>query len=151
MSLTLGSQPGFTEIPDSTFSAGNPVSDSVMKQLNADSKFAAVRNEQFFGFYRDGETVALPVSPADAYPYTRSELCYSWSVYWSGSALAALNGTQTAPTRGATTGQGQLLQFGYNIDQTSGVVSCTASYYKTSQTDTADGILLVITHAQRAR
>jgi hypothetical protein len=151
MSLTLSSQPGFVEIPDTTFAAGNAVSDSAMKQLNADAKFGAVRNEQFFGYYRNGETVALPVSPADGYAYAQSELRYSWGWYWTGSATGPLNGTQTPPPRGVTTGQGQMLQFGANVDQTSGVVSTVVSYFKSSQQDTNDGILLVITHAQRSR
>jgi hypothetical protein len=151
MSLTLGTQPGFTEVGDSIFNVGNPVSDSALKALNAAAKFAVVRNEQFFGYYKDGETVALPTSPADGYAYQRSELRYSWSRYWSGSAGSACAGTQTPPTRGVTTGQGMLVQFGDSIDQATGLVGCVTSYYKTSQTDTSDGILLVITHAQRSR
>jgi hypothetical protein len=151
MSLTLGAQPGFTEVADSVFDAGNAASDSSLKALNAAVKFGVVRNEQFWGYYRNGESVALPVSPADGYAYSRGELVYSWSLYWSGSATGACNGTQTAPPKGATTGQGQLLQASGNVDQVSGLVSCTASYFKTSQMDTTDGILLVIAHAQRSR
>jgi hypothetical protein len=151
MSLTLGSQPGFTELLASVFDAGNPVSDSVLKALLSALNFAVVRNEQFYGYYKDGETVELPASPADGYQYQRSELRYSWARYWSGSAGSACAGIQTPPTRGVTTGQGTLLQFGDNVDQATGLVSCTTSYYKTSETDTSDGILLVITHAQRSR
>ena len=151
MSLTLGTQPGFTEVADSTFDAGNAVSDSALKALNGAAKFGVVRNEQFFGYYKDGETVVLPVSPADAYAYSRSELVYDAIVYWSGSAGSACAGTQTAPTKGATTGQGQLLQFGYNVDQATGLVSCQASYFKTAQMDVNDGVLCVVTHAQRSR
>lgn len=150
-SLTLTSQPGFTEVPDSSLDAGNPVTSAVIKAMNSASKFAAVRTEQFYGYYRNGETVVLPVSPADGYQYAREELLYSWSTYWTGGAPSALNGTQTAPTRGATGGEGNLLQFGANVDQVTGAVSCVASYYKTSQQDPNDGILLVITHATRQR
>ena len=86
MSLTLTAQPGFTELPDNDFDAGAPASDSNMKALNAAAKFGVVRNEQFYGYYANGETVVLPVSPADGYAYSRQELLYSWSVYWTGSA-----------------------------------------------------------------
>ena len=151
MSLTLTAQPGFTEISDSSFANGSALSDSVMKQLNADAKFATVRNEQFFGFYRNGETVVLPVSPADGYQYSRSELLYSYSFYWTGSAVAACNGTQTPPVPGKTTGDGQPLQQKALVDQATGLVTTQVSYFKTSQQDTTDGILLVITHAQRSR
>ena len=151
MSLSLGTQPGFTEIADSTFDAGNAASDSALKAVNAAAKFGVVRNEQFYGYYANGETVALPVSPADGYVYSRSELRYSFGFYWTGGATGACNGTLTPPARGATSGQGQMIQFGGNVDQATGAVATVVSYYKTSQTDTNDGILLVITHAQRSR
>jgi len=44
-------------------------------------KFAAVRTEEFWGYYKNGETVALPVSPADGYAYAREELRYVWSIF----------------------------------------------------------------------
>lgn len=151
MSLTLGTQPGFVEIADASFGAGNAASSSLMTELNDDAKFAAVRNEQFYGYYRSGETVALPTSPADGYAYSRSELRYSHSWYWTGSATGPCNGTQTQPPRGATTGQGMVLQLGADVDQASGLVTTNVSYYKSAEMDTNDGILLVITHAQRSR
>jgi hypothetical protein len=151
VSLTLSAQPGFTEIPDTTFAAGNAASSSAMTALNDDAKFAAVRNEQFFGYYRNGETVVLPVSPADGYEYSMSELRFSHSWYWTGSATGPCAGTQTPPPRGATSGSGLLLQLGADVNQATGLVSTMVSYYKTGEQDTNDGILLVITHAQRNR
>jgi hypothetical protein len=151
MSLTLSTQPGFTELADNTFDPGNPATDTVMKQLNADAKFAAVRSEQFWGYYSNGETVALPVSAADGYQYQREELLYSHSWYWTGSATGPCAGTQTPPPRGATSGQGTLLQLGADVNQLTGIVSTVVSYYKSSEQDTNDGILLVITQALRMR
>ena len=150
-SLTLSSQPGFTDLAASLFDAGNTVSDTTAKALNDAARFAAVRNEQFWGFYRNGETVGLPTSPADGYTYARNELLYSWSFYWTGSAVAALLGTHSTPTRGATTGGGTLLQAGAFVDPATGAVSTNVSYFKTAQVDTNDGILVVVTHAQRNR
>jgi hypothetical protein len=150
MSLTLTAQPGFTELPDSTFDAGGPLTSASMKSLNADAKFGAVRNEQFWGYYRNGETVALPTSPIDGYEYSRAELLYSWSIYWTASAPSACNGTHT-PSTGATGGAGTFLQMRSNVDQSTGAVSTMVSYYKSSQTDTTDGILMVMIHAQRNR
>jgi hypothetical protein len=147
----LSTSPGFTAIPAANFDAGNAATDTDMKALRANAEFGAVRNEQFWGFYKHGETVNLPVSPADGYAYARNELLYSWSVFWTGSAAASLNGTQSTPTRGATSGSGELLQAGYIVDQATGLVTCDASYFKTSQMNTNDGILLVIVHAQRNR
>lgn len=151
MSLTLSAQPGFTELVDATFDDGNPLSSGVMKPLNADAKFAAVRNEQFWGYYRNGETIVLPVSAADGYQYSLSELVFAFSWYWTGSATGPLEGTQSAPTRGSTSGGGTILQMGADIDQGSGLVSTLVSYYSGTQHDTNDGILKVIIHAQRNR
>lgn len=149
--LTISPAPVFVELPDDTFDAGNQITDVVAKELNEDIKFAAVRYETFWGCYRNGETVVLPVSPADGYVYSRAELLYSHSFYWTGAATGALNGTQTRPPRGATSGAGNMLQFGADVSQLSGVVSTYVSYYASSETDTNDGILLVITHALRMR
>lgn len=151
MSLTLSAVPGFTDIADATYDAGSALSAAASKALNADAKFAAVRNEQFWGYYCHGETVGLPVSPADGYAYSRADLVYTWSIYWTGSAGGACNGTQTAPSRGATGGGGTLLQMGFDIDQATGAVACNVSYFSGRQNDTNDGILLVMVHAQRDR
>jgi hypothetical protein len=151
MSLTLTTQPGFTEISDSVFAAGNAASDTNLKAINDAAKFAAVRNEQFYGYYANGETVILPVSPADGYAYSRAELRYSWSIYYSGAPTGPCAGTQTPPPKGLSSGQGTLLGFQANVDQVAGLVSTQASYWKTSQMNETDGILLVITHAQRSR
>lgn len=152
--LILSSQPGFSEVPDSAFDAGNPATAANMKSLNAAAKFAAVRAEEFWGFYKHGETVVLPISAADGYAYAREELRYTWSIYWTGSAPGTpLAGTQVVPTRGATGGPGHLLQMGFIVDQATGLVTCTVSYHKDggAQTDTTDGILVVVTHGKRQR
>ena len=152
MSLELLVAPGFVDIDDAVFDAGEPATDADLKALNADAKFAAVRNEQFWGYYKHGETVVVPVSPADGYGYSRAELVYTWSVYWTGAPTSgALNGTQSLPARGATSGQGDLLSECFWVDQATGVVTCIVSYFKTAQTDTNDGILMVMVHAQRSR
>jgi hypothetical protein len=152
MSISLGSIPGFAEIPDTAFAAGAAVSDATMKSLNAAAKFGVVRNEQFQGHYQHSETVACPVSQVDGYVYSRAELIYEISIYWTGAGPGNLNGTQTPPSRGATSGAGSILQMGFKIDSATGVVTCDVSYWNGSkQTDTHDGILLVTVHAQRTR
>ncbi len=154
MTLILTSQPGFTEIPDSVFDAGNPVTAANMKAMNAATKFAAVRTEEFWGYYKHGETVQLPISPADGYEYAIEELRFTWSIFWTGAPPSSeLNGTQETPSRGATGGAGNLLQMGFHIDQATGAVTCDVSYYiaNGAQVDTNDGILLVTTHAKRQR
>jgi hypothetical protein len=152
--LILTTQPGFTEVPDSAFDAGNPATAANLKALNAAAKFGAVRTEQFWGYYKHGETVQLPISPADGYEYAREDLRYAFSIYWTGAPPgSALNGTQNLPSRGATGGEGHLLQMGFDIDQATGAIVCDVSYHKDggAQSDTHDGILMVLTHATRQR
>ena len=153
MSLTLSSQPGFTQIPNSSFQTGSPVSASVMLALNAAAQFAAVRGEQFYGYYRNGETVSLPVSPADGYQYSRAELLYVPSWYCTASAPSALNGTTTAPTPGATSGAGTVLYTLCDVNESTGLVQTFVAYYKDggAQSNTNDGILKVMTLALRNR
>jgi hypothetical protein len=150
MSLTLLTIPGFTEIPDTAFNAGGVASDTVMKELNAAAKFATVRNEFFVGFYRIGETVQIPTSPADGYVYSRSELIYIGMPYYSAGSTSALNGTTVPPAKGSTSGPGTLLEFGWYIDQATGAVSGGVDYFGGgTQTNTTDGIVFVLTIAQR--
>lgn len=151
MSLSLSAQPGFSDTPDANFNTGAALTSANLKSVNENAKFGAVRNEQFWGFYQNGETVALPVSPADGYTYARNELVYTWSIYWTGSATGALNGVQVDPTRGSTSGGGTILQMGFEVEQATGVVSCNVSYYNGTTNTTNDGILLVMVHAQRSR
>ncbi len=151
-SLNLTEQPGFTEIPDNTFDAGNAAAAAGMKALNAAAKFAAVRTEEFWGYYKHGETVQLPVSPADGYAYSREELLYVWSLFHSAAPPGTpLNGTQEPQMPGATSGDGTLLAFGAHVDQATGLVSVQVDYYKTQHMVTHDGILLVHTLAKRLR
>lgn len=152
--LILNSAPGFTDIADSTFDAGNPVTAAVMKALNANAKFDAVRTEEFQGYYKHGETIVLPVSQADAYAYAREELIYTFTVFWTGAPPSTpLLGDAAPPARGATSGPGHLLEFGFFIDAATGFVSCDVHYHRDggAQTNTNDGILFVTTHAKRQR
>lgn len=152
--LTLQSEPGFTEILDSWLATGKPLTSAVLKALNSAIKFAAVRTEVFFGYYAVGDTVAIPTSLIDGYNYSREECRYVWSVYWTAApGPGFVSGTLTEPPLGATSAAGQLLQYGYNIDQSSGLITGQVSYYTTgkAQVDTTDGMLMVHTIAKRLR
>lgn len=152
--LTLGAQPGFTEIADSTFDAGNAVSAATMKALNADAKFATVRQEIFEGYYHHGDTVILPTSAADGYTYARAELNYMWSIYATAPPSSITAGQTTPPsltTRGAA---GQLLEIqGWVVDPTTGVVSLNTHYYVTNGAEgtTTDGVIKVTVIATRLK
>jgi len=152
--MTLEAEPGFTEMLDAWLATGMPLTTAVVKALNAAIKFAAVRTEVFYGYYAIGETVPVPTSLIDGYNYSREELRYVWSVYWTASpGPGFVEGSIIAPTTGATSAAGTLLQFGYYVDQNTGDISGKTSYYTPgkSQSDTTDGILMVHTIAKRLR
>jgi hypothetical protein len=155
MQLRLSGQPGFTELPDTGLETNDSLPAAVLQGISEDAAFAAVRTEEFWGYYANGETVKLPMSPVDGYRYSRAECCYTWSIYWTGSATAPLEGTQVAPSRGPTSSGGHLLKIGGFIDQATGLVSCDEAYEKEAMVPVPeanhDGILLVITHAKRLR
>jgi hypothetical protein len=160
MPLSLSGQPGFTEIDPTTFNTGNAITQDVNGQLNTNTNFAAVRNEQFWGWYRNGDTIALPVSPEDGYKYARNELLYSIA----GLSTMPISGSftpgqQTLPTfgggpvggRGAG---GQILYLApWDIDVTTGVVSLVTHYFVSGGMEgpTNDGALKVMVLAQRNR
>lgn len=154
MGLTLDVEPGFAEIPSSAFDASQPATAANMKGLNSNAAYGAVRDEQFWGYYKHGETVQVPVSPIDGHVYARADLMYEFSIWYTGAPPSgALNGTHTTPSMGATSGGGQILKMGFDVDQDTGLVTCMVAYYVSggAETDTSDGILKVVTHAQRDR
>ena len=150
MSLTLPEQPGFTVIPSPTFDEPNPVTSTTAKALNADAQFAAVRTEEFVADYLNGETVPLPVSPADGYAYARNELVYIWGLRSNVSAVREEGGGITLGENG---GAGYRLFESYYVDQTNGLVHCDVHYYVQggAGTPTHDGVLTVLTIAKRLR
>lgn len=130
MSLTLtGGAPTFTEVTEPQLDADELLTQAILQAINADSNWAAVAVEDFWGYYKPGETVALPVSPADGYEYTRSELLYCWEIFSTGAPPAtALMGTQAAPTPGPPSGPGQILAIGFSVDQATGYVGGVIEY-----------------------
>lgn len=171
MNLTLTKQPAFAQVAQSTLVTGLALAAAAIQGINENAKFAAVRTEEFFGFYTDGATVVLPQSPADGYQYSRDELNYQASVYWnggdnqgpwSGNSGAVNNNPNyvmtdqlSPPFRGAGTAGGQMVGMGYGVDQATGLVRSQVTYMKDgtpgSTTVTTDGILLVTTIARRLR
>lgn len=169
MNLTLTKPSTFSQVAQSTLVTGGALSAASIQGINENAKFAAVRNEEFYGFYSNGTTVVLPVSPADGYQYARDELSYEASLYWSGGTsklpwnatggntgpAVIVAGQTTPPFRGATSGSGQVIDVAYSVNQATGVVTTAVTYAKdgtlSNLTVTTDGILYVVTIARRLR
>jgi len=150
--LELTAQPAFAEVPDSSLASGAVLTAAIVAAMNENMQFGWVRTEDFWGFYSVGQTVALPVSGADGYVYSRAECVYLASIYWTSSAAAATIGTQYYPTKGPSTGPGWMQGMGQFVNQATGLVTTLVIYDSGSLPSTStDGIVLVITIARRKR
>lgn len=156
--LSFAVIPGFVDLPDSTLSADRPLTDYSVAKISNNAKFAAVRPETFYGWYKDGEMVQLPVSPVDGYVYARSELEYEVAAWCSRSPdpAAETNGARAKPTRAiGNAGPGNLYLMDFWVEEKNdpnpGLVHCLVSYYVQggAETPTNDGLVKVRTIATR--
>ena len=156
--LTWATVPGAADLPDANLAADQPVTDYALTKVSNNAKFAAVRPETFYGWYRNGETAVLPTSPVDGYNYTRAELEYDVA---ASSTRAPASG---APTNGALTkpgiasgnsGAGNLYWTDFWVEEKNeaspGLVHCRVSYFVEggAETITNDGFVKVRTIATR--
>jgi hypothetical protein len=138
--LTLSALPGLTDVPDAALAAGNVCLDTLLTKISQSAKFGCVRPEFFYNDCLDGDTLLPPISPADGYVYSPSELMYIWALRFG------YNYKSCKPSA-----KGQLLLESTNVDQATGKVSILKAYYVQGgqQTNTNDGILAVWTIAIR--
>ena len=155
--LTWATVPGAVDIPDSNLAADQPVTDYALTKVSNNAKFAAVRPETFYGWYRNGETVALPTSPVDGYHYVRAELEYEVAAWCSRSPAggSATNGATTKPPRAnSNDGPGTLFLMDFWVEERNeanpGLVHCEVHYWSDgTETGTNGGFVKVRTLATR--
>ncbi len=146
--LTLRSTPGFCDIPDSSFAAGQKALGINLAKISENAEFGMVRFELFYGTYTDGETVDLPVSTVDGYQYSADELLYLW-----------VPKSSVNPGTGWASAEEALWYCNWQVDQwqsalsPGGGVHCQEWYTwihsSKPNTQSNDGILGVWTIAQR--
>lgn len=145
MPLTLTIPPGFADLDDAALAQDLPAFAIYLARIYSNAAFGMVRTEVFQGVYKNGDTVPLPTSPTDAYPYSRNELTYVWTV-----------ANSVNPASGWISGVNQTLWYcAWFVDQATGNVY-SDEWYDTSgshpnPTHTNDGSLFVFTIAQRQR
>jgi hypothetical protein len=153
--LTWATQPGAVDLPDSNLAADQPLTDYDLTKISNNAKFAAVRPETFYGWYRHGETVQLPVSPVDGYAYSRAEIEYEVAGFCSRSPSGATGGALTHPTRqNVNDGPGSLFMLDYWVEEKNeanpGLVHLSTYYWNNgAETDTNGGFVKVRTIATR--
>ncbi len=153
--LTFSEIPGFVDLPDANLAADQPLTDYDLTKISNNAKFAAVRPETFYGWYRNGETVLLPVSSVDGYAYSQQELEYSIAAFCTRSPSGAANGALIKPSRqNANDGPGSLFLLDYWVEEKNeanpGLVHLETHYWTGStETVTNGGFVKVRTIATR--
>jgi len=155
--LTFQTIPGFVDLPDSALAADQPLTDYSLAKISNNAKFAVVRPESFYGWYRDGESAKLPVSPVDGYVYSRSELEYEVAAWCSRSPAgdAETNGAKTKPARAnSNDASGTLFLMDFWVEEKNeanpGLVHCAVHYWNNgTETVTNGGFVKVRTIATR--
>ena len=153
--LNWSSIPGAVDLPDGNLAADQPLTDYDLVKISNNAKFGAVRPETFYGWYRNGETVLLPTSPADGYQYSRGELEYEVAAWCSRSPSGATNGAPTKPARAnLNDGPGVLFLMDFWVEEkneaNSGLVHCEVNYWNNgNEVQTYGGFVKVRTIATR--
>src|SRR3954463_16461000 len=111
MGLTIQTPGGFFDIADSVLAAGQPAFAIDLAKIYSNSVLGMVRPEVFPGVYKNGDTVALPVSKIDGYAYSRDELIHFWFIRNS-----------TDPETLWITGDDSLFYGGWLVEQSTGIV-----------------------------
>jgi len=148
--LTLRSQPGFCDIPDSSFASGQICRGINLAKISENAELGMVRLEVFYGTYKDGDTVNLPISTVDGYAYGRDECDYLW-----------VPKSTVNPATGWASAEEALWYCNWQVDQwqsalaPGGGVHCEEwyTYIHSSKPNSrsTDGILAVFTIGQRRK
>jgi len=153
--LTWSTIPGAVDLPDSALAADEPLTDYSLTKISNNAKFAAVRPETFYGWYRHGETVLLPTSPVDGYVYARQELEYEIAAWCSRSPAGVTNGTIIKPPMASSNdAAGTLYWMEFWVEEKNeanpGLVQCKVSYWDNgTEHPTTGGFVKVRTIATR--
>lgn len=134
--LTFAETPGFVDLPDSAIAADQPLTDYSITKISNNAKFAAVRPETFYGWYKNGEVVLLPTSRVDGYVYTRAELEYEVAAWCSRSPdpSSQTDGALTKPARAnLNDASGTLFLMDFWVEEKNeanpGLVHCEVHYW----------------------
>lgn len=83
--LVMATSPTYSAISAGWIGLDKPFSQQLAQGLNGNAKFSVVNEEVIYlGEYYDGQTVTLPISPADGYHYTAPECRFQFSWRWTG-------------------------------------------------------------------
>ena len=155
--LTFSLIPGVVDLPDASIAADQPLTDYSITKISNNAKFAAVRPETFYGWYKNGEVVKLPASKVDGYVYARAELEYDVAAWCSRSpdSAAQTAGALTKPARAnLNDASGTLFLMDFWVEEKNeanpGLVHCQVNYWNSgTELPTNGGFVKIRTIATR--
>ena len=127
--LVMASSPSYSAITGSTIAQDKPLTQLLAQALNDDAKFAVVDHEVIYlGEYVNGQTVTLPISPADGYNYSAAECKFQFSWRWtapgaSPMAAPSLTDGQLAPIKASVNSSGVVSTTIYYVDDSGNLIS----------------------------
>jgi len=142
MALSFNTPSGLVDLPDAVLAAGKMAAGYLLLPINRNTQFGATIPEVFYGEYKHGDTVPLPVSTVDGYNYQRDELVYVWEQRSTLDYATHMAGAA-----------GELILCTPWVNPVDGVVQVLTAYYVQggAQWNTNDGIIAVWTFGIRRR
>lgn len=145
--------PAFVNLNDSELRGGAYLSQSKIRALSRNAKFGMMRLEvKNAGYYRNGDTVALPTSPVDGYSYSRNECLYLPILGSTRQPAGGFTpGQLTFPSlSGSDIGTGDLLESPYKLYITGSTGVVTSTMYFSTSGIAAQGTVQVVVFMQRS-
>jgi len=139
--LIVNEIPNFADVDDANFAVDNALQTSPLTQMSRNAKYSALAGEVIYlGEYYNGQTVTLPVSPADGYVYSIGECQFMTSWRWTtvGTAFTQPNGTL-----------GQLHEISCSVNPATGDVTTAVVYYNSGYNTTTHGRVAVFAFCNR--
>jgi hypothetical protein len=142
--LIIAQSPTYAAISSGWIAVDEPWQQQLARGLNDDAKFSVVNKEVFYlGEYYNGQSVTLPVSPADGYSYGSGECKFIFSWRWTpdGTLAQATNPPFSDGQLGPIT-----------ADVSGGSVTISVTYIDDfgSLVPTTDGKIAVFAFCQRS-
>lgn len=155
--LLFSTIPGFFDLPDAAIAADQPLTDYSITKISNNAKFASVRPETFYGWYKNGEVVQAPASNVDGYVYARAELEYEVAAWCSRSpdSGSPTAGALSKPARAnVNDAGGTLFLMDFWVEEKNeanpGLVHCEVHYWDSgTEIITSGGFVKVRTIATR--
>jgi hypothetical protein len=142
-SLVVSPSPIYSAVSDTELSEDFAITESLMQRINRNAKFAALRAEVIYmGEFTNNTVIPNPISPADGYVYSYSEVMFHASWRWTTQADQLVDPTNP------NFKQIQGLQ--YSISPGDGTIGVTVTYFNDGYYVSDNGRVAIHAFCQRS-